>query len=176
LRCYSPDGSVIGKHRKVHLFDIDIPGGQKFTESDVLSPGNDLTTFDLNEDWKIGIGICYDLRFFEMSAAYARLGCNLLIYPGAFNMTTGPKHWELLIRGRANDHQLYVAACSPARDEGALYVAWANSTVCDPWGQVVAKAEHGEEIVYADMDSTVVETVRAAIPTSKQKREDVYHK
>merc|ERR1712080_439257 len=126
--------------------------------------------------WKIGIGICYDLRFFEMSAQYAKKGCQLLVYPGAFNMTTGPKHWELLIRARANDHQAYVAACSPARDEDASYVAWANSTVSNPWGEVVAHAGHEEEIVYADLDMGVVNLVRNSIPTSKQKREDVYEK
>ena len=172
---YGPDGSLLGKHRKIHLFDIDIPGGQKFTESEVLSPGNELTTFNIGP-WKVGIGICYDIRFHELSTAYTRQGCQLLVYPGAFNMTTGPKHWELLVRGRANDHQAYVAACSPARDENAGYVAWAHSTVCDPWGAVVCKAGCGEEIVYGDLDMDTVETVRAAIPTSQQKREDVYEK
>lgn len=172
---YGPDGSLLGKHRKVHLFDIDVPGGQKFTESDVLSPGNDLTMFEMCE-WKVGIGICYDLRFSEMSAQYANKGCQLLVYPGAFNMTTGPKHWELLIRARANDHQAYVAACAPARDESASYVSWANSTICGPWADVVAKAGHEEEIIYANLDMSVINTVRTAIPTSKQKRMDVYQK
>jgi len=172
---YGPDGLLLGKHRKVHLFDIDIPGGQKFKESDVLSPGNDLTMVQMC-DWKIGIGICYDLRFFEMSAKYASRGCQLLVYPGAFNMTTGPKHWELLIRARANDHQSYIAACAPARDEDASYVSWANSTICNPWGEVVAKAGSAEEIIYADLDMNVVDTVRTAIPISKQKRNDVYEK
>lgn len=75
----------------------------------------------------------------------------MLLYPSAFNMTTGPLHWELLQRARANDLQLFVATISPARDETAGYVAWGHSTIVDPWGKIVATVEEGEEIVYADI-------------------------
>ncbi|XP_066933171.1 omega-amidase NIT2-like [Clytia hemisphaerica] len=170
---YGPDGSLVAKHRKVHLFDIDVPGGIKFTESEILSPGNSTNSFNIGP-WKIGLGICYDIRFPELSAVYAKQGCNLLLFPSAFNMTTGPKHWELLTRARANDFQLYTAMCSPARDENASYVAWGHSTVCNPWAEVIAKAGIDEEIIYADLDLQLVETVRQSIPTRQQKRHDVY--
>ncbi|XP_067001433.2 omega-amidase NIT2 isoform X2 [Anabrus simplex] len=170
---WSPSGELLAKHRKVHLFDIDIPNKIRFKESDTLSPGNSLTTFTFN-DCKIGIGICYDIRFEQMARIYRNQECNLLVYPGAFNMTTGPLHWELLQRARAVDNQVYVTAISPARDESSGYVAWGHSTLVDPLGQIVAKAGIEEEIVYGDIDLNKVDEVRNNIPISKQWRSDIY--
>lgn len=164
---------MIAKHRKIHLFDIDVPGKIRFQESETLSPGNSFTTFD-TPYCKVGVGICYDIRFPELAQVYAKLNCKLLVYPGAFNMTTGPAHWELLQRGRALDNQLYVATVSPARDTGAKYVAWGHSTVVNPWGEVIATTEHEETILYADIDPAYVEEVREQIPTRNQKRDDMY--
>lgn len=96
----------------MHLFDIDVKGGIRFKESDSLSPGNSLAFLDL-DGFKIGIGICYDIRFDELARIYRNNGCDMLLYPAAFNMTTGPMHWELLQRGRANDLQLFVTTISP---------------------------------------------------------------
>jgi predicted amidohydrolase len=111
---YNPDGELVAKHRKVHLFDIDIPGKIQFRESDTLTAGNDITVFD--SPWgKVGVGICYDMRFQEMAAVMRQRGAQILVYPGAFNLTTGPLHWELLQRGRANDTQSFVLTASPAR-------------------------------------------------------------
>lgn len=107
----------------MHLFDIDVKGGIRFKESDVLAAGNALTILNV-DGFKIGVGICYDIRFDELARIYRNKGCDMLIYPAAFNMTTGPLHWELLQRARANDLQLYVATISPARDTDAEYVAW----------------------------------------------------
>lgn len=98
----------------------------------------------------------------------------MLLYPAAFNMTTGPMHWELLQRGRANDLQLFVCTISPARVEGADYVAYGHSMVVDPWGKIVSSAEAGEEIVVSDIDVELVQKVRDQIPTSKQRRLDIY--
>lgn len=170
---YNPEGTMIAKHRKVHLFDIDVPGKICFKESETLSPGKDFTTFD-TPYCKIGIGICYDIRFPELAYVYSDLGCKLLVYPGAFNMTTGPAHWELLQRSRAIDNQLYVASVSPARDEKASYVAWGHSTVVSPWGEVVETSEHEETIVYCDIKTNYVDEVRSQIPIRSQKRNDLY--
>uniref|UniRef100_A0A3B3YB80 omega-amidase n=1 Tax=Poecilia mexicana TaxID=48701 RepID=A0A3B3YB80_9TELE len=147
---FGPEGELILKHRKIHLFDIDVPGKIRFQESETLSPGNSLSTFD-TPFCRVGVGICYDMRFAELAQLYNRKGCQLLVYPGAFNMTTGPAHWELLQRARALDNQTYVATASPARDEAASYVAWGHSTVVNPWGEVIAKAGHEESIIYADI-------------------------
>ncbi|CAH1242035.1 NIT2 [Branchiostoma lanceolatum] len=170
---FNPEGELIAKFRKVHLFDIDVPGKIRFQESETLSPGSGLVTFD-TPYCKVGLAICYDIRFPELAQIYTRRGCKLLLYPGAFNMTTGPAHWELLQRGRALDNQLYVGTISPARDEKASYVAWGHSTLVNPWGEVVAKAGHEEEIVYSDVDLSYVDEVRSSIPTSNQRRADIY--
>lgn len=170
---YNPEGNMVAKHRKVHLFDIDVPGKICFKESETLSPGKDFTTFD-TPYCKIGVGICYDIRFPELAYIYSDLGCELLVYPGAFNMTTGPAHWELLQRSRAIDNQLYVASVSPARDEKATYTAWGHSSVVSPWGEVVATTEHEETIVYYNINPDYVDEVRSQIPIRSQKRNDLY--
>ena len=178
---FNPNGEMIGKFQKIHLFDIDVPGKIRFMESDVLTAGSKLLSFVVEPKKEqnfrpvnIGIAICYDLRFPALAAAYRNLGCQLLIYPGAFNMTTGPLHWELLQRARATDNQIYVATCSPARDESSHYVSWAQSTVVDPWAKVVAKAAEEETILYADIDVDELDAIRSSIPISKQTRNDLY--
>ena len=170
----SPHGEILGKHRKMHLFDIDVPGRITFKESETLSPGNNITTFDMPHG-KVGVGICYDIRFPEQSQLMREAGCKLLVFPGAFNMTTGPAHWELLQRGRALDNQLYVCTVSPARDESASYHAWGHSSVVSPWGDVVATTAHEPDIVFAELDFEKVEEIRTNIPVSKQKRDDLYN-
>ncbi|MED6260592.1 Carbon-nitrogen hydrolase [Ataeniobius toweri] len=170
---FGPDGEMILKHRKIHLFDIDVPGKIHFQESETLSPGNSLSMFD-TPFCKVGVGICYDMRFAELAQLYSRKGCHLLVYPGAFNMTTGPAHWELLQRGRAVDNQVYVATASPARDEAASYVAWGHSTVVNPWGEVIAKSGPEETIIYADIDLQYLADIRQQIPITSQRRDDLY--
>ncbi|KAK9875173.1 hypothetical protein WA026_005965 [Henosepilachna vigintioctopunctata] len=169
---WNPNGELIAKYRKIHLFDIDIPGGITFKESEILSAGRELATFHI-KDMKVGLGICYDMRFEELAKLYRLSECKLLIYPGAFNMTTGPMHWELIQRSRANDNQVYVLAISPARgDKG--YIAWGHSQITDPWGKVMVSAGHEEEIIYGDIDETECDKVRQQIPISNQRRLDLY--
>jgi len=170
---FGPDGKLLGQHRKMHLFDIDVPGKIRFVESETLTAGSALTIIE-TEFCPIGIAICYDMRFPELAQLYQRKGCKFLCYPGAFNMTTGPVHWELLQRARALDNQLYVAAISPARDTTATYIAWGHSTVVDPWGKVIATTEEGQAIIYADIDLDYLGQVRDQVPVLKQKRNDVY--
>ncbi|XP_055423897.1 omega-amidase NIT2 isoform X3 [Bubalus kerabau] len=158
---------------ELHLFDIDVPGKITFQESETLSPGDSFSAFD-TPYCKVGLGICYDIRFTELAQIYAQRGCQLLVYPGAFNLTTGPAHWELLQRGRAVDNQVYVATASPARDEKASYVVWGHSTVVNPWGEVLAKAGTEETIVYADIDLKKLAEIRQQIPIFSQKRSDLY--
>ncbi|ANZ76771.1 BA75_03795T0 [Komagataella pastoris] len=168
-------GEIIAKHRKVHLFDIDIPGGITFKESVSLSAGNKATVFDSGEFGKVGIGICYDVRFPELAILAARKhNAGIMIYPGAFNTVTGPLHWELLARSRAVDNQIFVILCSPARDLDFSYHAYGHSLVVDPSGNVIAEAGEGEEIVYADLDPSLLESARAGIPVTTQRRYDIY--
>lgn len=166
-------GQLLGRHRKLHLFDIDIPGQITFKESETLTPG-DLPTVVDTEAGRIGVGICYDIRFPELAGIMAARGAQLLLYPGAFNMTTGPAHWELLQRARAVDNQLFVAMCSPARDESGSYVAWGHSTVVSPFGEVLATTGERAGVVVAELDLGEVETRRANMPMRAQKRGDLY--
>ncbi|XP_049565814.1 omega-amidase NIT2 [Orcinus orca] len=170
---FGPDGTLLVKHRKLHLFDIDVPGKITFQESKTLSPGDSFSTFD-TPYCRVGLGICYDIRFAELAQIYAQRGCQLLVYPAAFNLTTGPAHWELLQRGRAVDNQVYVATASPARDDKASYVAWGHSTVVSPWGEVLVKAGTEEMIVYSDIDLKKLAEIRQQIPVFSQKRSDLY--
>ncbi|KAF9186115.1 hypothetical protein BGZ51_002240 [Haplosporangium sp. Z 767] len=170
---YNPLGELIATHRKIHLFDIDVPGKIRFQESETLTAGNKLTHVE-TEFGKVGVGICYDIRFPEPAMIAARQGCFVMIYPGAFNMTTGPMHWELLQRARAVDNQIYVAACSPARDLNAGYHAWGHSTIVGPAGDVIETMDEKQGIIYADLDLTKMDEFRQSIPLYTQRRFDLY--
>lgn len=179
----NPDGMVVAKHRKMHLFDIDVPGGITFFESETLSAGQTVSHFS-SPFGEIGVGICYDIRFAELAMIMRQKhNCVILIYPGAFNMTTGPAHWELLQRGRAIDNQCFVMTASPARtappendadSKYPHYTAWGHSTVVSPWGDIVATTDEKEGLVIADLDLARVEEVRKGIPIGDQKRSDIY--
>ena len=156
-----PDGTVLAVHRKTHLFDVDVPGKITNKESDVLTSGGAVTTFELEGFGLVGIGICYDLRFPELASAMRARGARLLLYPGAFSVPTGEAHWEALLRARAIDNQLYVAAASPARSaEPGAYQAWGHSTVVNPWGEVVATTGERVDLVRATLDVARVAEVR----------------
>uniref|UniRef100_A0A8C9ICZ7 Omega-amidase NIT2 n=1 Tax=Piliocolobus tephrosceles TaxID=591936 RepID=A0A8C9ICZ7_9PRIM len=170
---FGPDGTLLAKYRKIHLFDIDVPGKITFQESKTLSPGDSFSTFD-TPYCRVGLGICYDMRFAELAQIYAQRGCQLLVYPGAFNLTTGPAHWEVLQRSQALDNQVYVATASPARDDKTSHVAWGHSTVVNPWGEVLAKAGTEEAIVYSDIDLKKLAEIHQQIPIFRQKRSDLY--
>jgi omega-amidase len=170
---YGPDGSLLARHRKMHLFDIDIPGRITFKESDTLSAGSGLATFDTPYG-RVGLGICYDVRFPLLAMLLRQAGCSLLFYPGAFNLTTGPAHWELLLRSRALDTQCFVAGVSIARNPSAAYQAWGHSTLVSPYGEVVATTDEGAGTVFADVRLGRVDEVRAQIPVGRQTRTDLY--
>jgi predicted amidohydrolase len=171
---FDNQGEIIGFHRKMHLFDIDVPGKITFKESDTLKSGNDITVVN-TELGKIGIGICYDIRFPELSRIMALKGADILVFPGAFNMTTGPAHWETLIRTRAIDNQVFVAAVSPAPNNNANYVAYGHSMVCNPWGEILSIAEFEENIIYAELDLKSEQEIREELPLLKNRRSDIYH-
>lgn len=170
---FNPDGELIATYRKVHLFNIDIPGKITVKESETLKPGNTLTTIEAYA-CKIGIGICFDIRYPELANLYAKQGCQLLIYPGAFNMTTGPAHWKLLQQARAADNQLFIASVSPARDETASYVSWGHSMVVNPWGTVLSELDQEEGVLCTDIDLGFIEEIRKQLPVTVGRRNDLY--
>jgi predicted amidohydrolase len=170
---YNRDGDFLGAHRKLHLFDVDVPDGICFKESDTLSPGDEFTILD-TELGKLGVVICYDIRFGELIRLMALDGVEFLIVPGAFNMTTGPAHWDALIQGRAIENQFYVVAASPARDVDASYVAYGHSLIVDPWGEVLSRAGAGEDIIFADLEAKRLQDVRKQMPIFGNRRTDLY--
>lgn len=167
------EGKQIGKHRKVHLFDIDVKGGQTFKESDTLTAGDSDTVFD-TEFGKIGVMLCFDIRFPELSRMMVNDGAKVIFVPAAFNMTTGPAHWELSFRTRALDNQIYMVGCAPARDVSAGYISWGHSIVTDPWGRVTGMLDENEGILLAELDMDYEEQVREELPLLKSRRKDIY--
>ena len=170
---FDREGKQIGKHRKVHLFDIDIKGGQTFKESDTLTAGDSDTVFD-TEFGKIGVMLCFDIRFPELSRMMVNDGAKVIFVPAAFNMTTGPAHWELSFRTRALDNQIYMVGCAPARDVSAGYISWGHSIVTDPWGRVTGMLDENEGILLAELDMDYEEQVREELPLLKSRRKDMY--
>ena len=170
---FDREGKQIGKHRKVHLFDIDIKGGQTFKESDTLTAGDSDTVFD-TEFGKIGVMLCFDIRFPELSRMMVNDGAKVIFVPAAFNMTTGPAHWELSFRTRALDNQIYMVGGAPARDVSAGYISWGHSIVTDPWGRVIDMLDEKKGILLAELDMDYEEQVREELPLLKSRRKDIY--
>jgi len=173
--CYVFDdqGELIGKQQKLHLFDIDIPGQISFRESALLAAGNRLQIIK-HKDLVFAVIICYDIRFPELARLAALEGAQVLVVPAAFNLTTGPAHWELLMRSRAVDNQLFVIAASPARNHAAKYQAWGHSLVADPWGTIISEAGIAEEIIYAELDFSLITKLRREMPLFLHRRTDIY--
>lgn len=170
---YDPEGREVARHRKVHLFDIDVKGGQRFFESETFTPGEQITILDT--PWgRMGLCICFDMRFPELSRVMALEGAQAVLVPAAFNMTTGPAHWETMFRQRAVDNQIFTVGVSPARDEQGVYVAYGNSIAVDPWGTVLARMEGAEDYRIVELDMARVADVRAQLPLMSARRTDLY--
>ncbi len=170
---FGPDGRLLARHRKLHLFDVDLQDGLTFRESDTLGRGDRITVVD-TPFGKIGVAICYDLRFPELARAVVLRGAILLVVPAAFNMITGPAHWELLLRMRAVDNQIYVAGAAPARDEQASYVAYGHSMLVDPWGRIVRSLDEQPGTILGEIDLLRLEQIRREMPLLKHRRTDLY--
>ena len=169
---FNEKGEQIARHRKIHLFDVDIPG-MCFRESDTFTSGRDITVFDTRYG-RFGVAICFDVRFPELFRAMAKRGAQMIFLPAQFNMKTGPAHWEMSLRMRAVDNEVFFAGASAARHEGFSYECWGHSMVVDPFGPILAAADEKEQILYAEIDLSRTEVVRAQLPTFNCLREDIY--
>lgn len=171
---FAPDGSLRHVHRKVHLFRLNTEK-VKFDEGEVLTGGSTASAVEMREfGLKFGVAICFDIRYPMQAFQYTEQGTSFIVYPGAFNMVTGPLHWELSARARATDNQQFVLLCSPARDESADYVAYGHSLVCDPAGRVVAQLDEKEGFLDVELDLTLIQSTRDSIPILKGLRKDLY--
>lgn len=169
---FNRKGEIIACHRKVHLFDINVEGGQSFKESATFSAGDSVTGFE-TEFGRMGLCICFDFRFPELARIMTLDGAKCIFVPAAFNMTTGPAHWELMFRQRAVDNQVYTIGVAPARTAGK-YISYANSIIASPWGDVVFRAGDKPVIEVVDIDLERIEKVRRQLPLLSARRTDLY--
>jgi len=171
---FDETGTLLGRHRKMHLFDVDIKGGTVFTESSTLSAGQDMTVIEA-AGVKLGIAICYDIRFPELSRSMVLAGADILIFPAVFGLTTGPAHWELLMRSRAVDHQVFVVGAAPGnRLENPAPSVYGHSIVVNPWGDIVGQMGFEEGLLIVDLHLEQIDAVREQLPLLKHLRPDIY--
>lgn len=171
---FDRNGKQIAKHRKMHLFDIDVEGGQYFKESDTLTAGDGYTVFE-TEFAKIGLCICFDCRFPELARLMVQAGAKIILVPAAFNMTTGPAHWEIMFRSRALDNQCYMIGTSCARDENSEYLAWGHTLIVSPWGSIIQEMDEKEGYIVNDIDIGYVDKIRSELPLLSARRIDIYN-
>ena len=167
-----PDGEIAARYRKVHLFDVAVEAGPVDTESARVTPGDELVTAEV-EGVRLGLSICYDLRFPELYRGLALAGAQVLTVPANFTERTGRDHWEVLLRARAIENAAYVLA--PSQIGGPPgQPAYGRSMVIDPWGTVVAQATDSVAIVHAELDLDRVDAIRQQIPALANRRPDIY--
>jgi predicted amidohydrolase len=169
---FDPDGELVVCYRKLHLFDVEVEG-KVYHESATIAPGAETVVTKL-AGVPTGLTICYDLRFPELYRRLAVQGARLVTVPAAFTMETGKDHWEVLLRARAIENQVYVLAaaqCGPHPPNRACY---GNSMIVDPWGTVVARGGYQEGVVVADVDLGHADRVRKSVPALVNRREDVF--
>ncbi len=169
---FDADGRLLARHRKVHLFDVDLPG-MHFHESHTFTPGSEITVFD-TEFGRMGVAVCFDVRFPELFRAMARRGAQVICLPAQFNMTTGPAHWEYTLRARAIDNELFFVAAAAARYGGFSYECWGHSMIIDPYGTPLAAADESEQTLFAEINLNRIAEVRAQLPTFLHLREELY--
>lgn len=171
---YNEKGELIGKYRKIHLFDVDIKDGISFKESDYIACGNNLTVVDIGP-FKIGLAICYDIRFPEMIKSLVNKGAELIVIPAAFNTTTGPAHWHITSRTRAVDNQVYLVLASPTRSKILSYKAYGHSLIINPWGNIISEADINEEIIYGEFNKDFLTKIRNELPLLKHSKNSNYN-
>ena len=165
----APDGGIIATYDKIHLFDIDVPGSVSFRESDDILPGDTPVLVDI-AGLRVGLSICYDLRFPELYRALTAQGANVLTVPAAFTAQTGKAHWELLLRARAVENQCYVLAPDQWGVHGGKRHSHGDSMIIDPWGQVVARVPDQIGYACAWLDLDRLNTIRTNLPCASHRR------
>ncbi len=166
---FSPAGDILAHYRKIHLFDVDIPGQVRVKESDTKKPGDDVVTSETALG-VFGLSVCYDLRFPELYRQLAAKGAEVLFVPSAFTFPTGAAHWETLLRARAIENQAYVIAPNQIGKNAHGFADYGNSMIIDPWGKVLARAADKECFITAEIDRDYLEKVRRELPCLVHRR------
>ena len=161
---FDPEGNVIARYRKIHLFDVDIEGGVSTMESETRQPGSEIVVAE-TEFCPMGLTVCYDLRFPELYRALALRGARMVFVPSAFTAVTGEAHWEPLLRARAIENQVYIVAPDQIGKNPYSFATYGNSMIVDPWGRVLARASDLPAIIFAEVDLDYLAKVRAELPS-----------
>lgn len=165
---FSPDGSLVAAYRKMHLFDVDLPDGTRFAETDACTRGESVVCVDV-EGMRVGLSICYDLRFPELYRRLAEMGAEVVVVPSAFTVTTGKDHWHVLVRARAIENQVYMVA--PAQfGTHPKRTTYGKTIIVDPWGTVVAQCSDGVGMCLHAIDRGYLREVRTSLPALKHRR------
>ena len=169
---YNPNGELAGRYEKIHMYDVEIKNGPVTRESDTKKPGNKVVVCD-TEFCKVGLSICYDMRFPEMYRIMALKGAKVLFVPANYTMFTGKDHWECILKARAIENQCYVVAPAQIGKKPA-FQSYGRSMIINPWGVTIACAEDREQVIYAEIDTDYVDQVREQLPSLKNRHPEAY--
>jgi predicted amidohydrolase len=167
-----PEGEIAGVYRKIHLFDVEV-GGHVYRESEAEEPGEEPVVVR-GEGWPIGLTVCYDVRFPELYRILALEGAELVTVPSHFTLATGRDHWHVLLRARAIENQLYVAAAAQVGETRPGRPSYGRSLIADPWGIVLAQAADEETVIAAELDRARLRDVREKLPSLRNRQADAY--
>lgn len=166
---FSPEGEIHARYDKIHLFDVDVPGDQKYLESKNVKPGTKVVTAET--PWgNLGLSVCYDIRFPELYRKHASAGAHAIFIPAAFTAITGAAHWDILTRARAVENQCYVIAPGQTGSPYPGRECYGHTRIVDPWGRVVAERPGGIGVVWADLDYGMMDVIRADLPALKHRK------
>ncbi|MFT3841769.1 MAG: carbon-nitrogen hydrolase family protein [Myxococcaceae bacterium] len=166
---FGPEGQTLGVYRKIHLFDVEVGDGQTYRESAAVAPGQDVVVSD-TPFGKVGLSVCYDLRFPELYRLQSKAGALVITVPAAFTLMTGKDHWEVLLRARAIENQCHVFAPAQWGKHPKDRMTFGHAMVVDPWGMVIAQASDGEGFALADLDFELTAKVRRNLPALQHRR------
>ena len=167
---FNPQGQIVAHYDKLHMFDVDVADDHKrYRESETFTPGNNIVVAE-TPFAKLGLSICYDVRFPNLYAELRRLGAQILLVPAAFTAVTGKAHWEVLLRARAIENQCWVIAVGQGGHHACGRETWGHSMVISPWGEIIASLEQDAASLIVDIELEQIETVRAAMPISAHTR------
>jgi predicted amidohydrolase len=169
---FDPTGALVGAYRKIHMFDVEV-GGHLYRESEAEEPGEETLLVEA-EDWRVGLSVCYDLRFPELYRILALEGAELLAVPAAFTLYTGKDHWELLVRARAVENQCYVAAANEWGTHEGGKASYGRSLIVDPWGVALAQAGDDDTVIAAEIDRARMQRIRESLPSLANRQPGAY--
>ncbi len=170
---FSPTGKMLARYRKIHLFDVQLPDQRETDESQWIKAGNDLSVIE-TDCGRIGLSLCYDLRFPELYRQLIGRGAEIFLIPAAFRKTTGQDHWEILLRARAIENQVYIIAPNQCGTHAPQLVTYGHSMIIDAWGNRLATANSQKSVIFAEIDLKALRKIRRQLPALKHRRDDSF--